>query len=392
MISNIHILHVTERHSKESGGLTTVVNNLSENMTKRGLHSTIVAATDNSEYVPEEVDFIGLGEGCNKAAAFFSTNLLSNIRQVIEEKRITVIHIHGFWMPLQLVAAQVAIDMKIPFMISTHGMLEPWLWGYKGRFSHLKKKLYFKFFAYHVYKKASLIHAITPNECNSLKQLFPENSTVTIPNAIEGDLVEYNESNVHDKSIFFIGRISPVKGVDLLLRAYKKSDLSTSGWSVIVAGPEESSDYAESLRELVKRNGLGAYVQFIGPVYEKEKELLFRCSWVTVVPSFSEVVGMVNLEASLYSCPTITTHQCGLWDWEDGGGMLIDPEVKALSDALKLCSMWSEVERRTRGRSSFDLVQNKYSWTVVAKQWLSTALSEVFCTTQAVALTIDMHI
>lgn len=351
--------------------MTTVVNNLADIMTKFGAYSCIVAATDKDECVPQGVDFISLGERCNKITALFSSSLAGEVRQVIEANAITEIHLHGFWMPLQLIAARVAIEMKIPFVITSHGMLVPWLWTGKGRLNHLKKKLYFQFFAFPIFKRAGLIHAITPLEKNSLRKLFPDNNIVTIPNAINGECAEYYESETNNKNIFFIGRINPVKGVDLLLSAFKNSGLFASGWTLIIAGPEEVSEYADEMRVYIKANGLESKVQFIGPVYEKEKEQWYRNSWVTVVPSFSEVVGMVNLEASLHSCPTITTHQCGLSDWEEGGGILINPDVKSLTASLISCSKWSEIERHDRGQASYKLVQEKYSWSAVSKQWFA---------------------
>jgi glycosyltransferase involved in cell wall biosynthesis len=371
MGSNIRILHVTERHSQEAGGVTTVVNDLAGYMTNLGAYCCILAATDKDEVAPQDVGFIGLGERCNQVSALFSVALADEVSSLIRAKEINRIHIHGFWMPLQLIAARVASEMNIPFIITSHGMLEPWLWTGKGKLNNLKKKLFFKFFAYPVFRRAARIHAITPNENSNLKRLFPENNTVIVPNAIDGNIVEFGESVINDKTIFFIGRINPIKGVDLLLSAYKESGLFTLGWSLVIAGPEEVPEYADELRSFVKANGLDSKVQFIGAVYEKEKERWYRSSWVTVVPSFSEVIGMVNLEASLYSCPTITTHQCGLWDWEEGGGLLINPDVKALTASLKSCSKWSEKERIDRGQASYGLVQEKYSWGVVSKQWIA---------------------
>ena len=41
----------------------------------------------------------------------------------------------------QFIAAKFCSDNKIPFVLTTHGMYEPWLWE-KGT---LKKKIYFNF-------------------------------------------------------------------------------------------------------------------------------------------------------------------------------------------------------------------------------------------------------
>jgi len=95
------------------------------------------------------------------------------------------------------------------------------------------------------------------------------------------------------------------------------------------------------------------------------------------VPSFSEVIGMVNLEAALYQCPTVTTYQCGLNDWEEGGGQLVEPEVAQLTEALLSCTQWTEDERRQRGETSLKLVEEKYSWHHVVKLWLELYMAQI---------------
>jgi len=365
----VRILHITESHAKADGGVTTVVNDLAYHLNSLGVYSCILAATDKVEPVPDGVDFVKMGEKCNAISALFSSELKASVRSWIQEKKINVIHIHGIWMPLQNIASCLAKEMGIPFIVTSHGMLEPWLWTGKGKLNYLKKKLYFKLFAYPAFRAAKLIHAITPNEETNLKELFSKNKTVTLPNAIDDAGVQKYLGVAYEKRIFFIGRINPKKGVDLLLRAYKESGLCVQDWSLLIAGPEEVPEYVQELRQFIQENGLESKVQLIGSVYGHEKENLYKNAWVTVVPSYSEVVGMVNLEASLYSCPTITTHQTGLCDWEEGGGMLIEPTVASLTAALTACSQWSENERKERGFASYDLVQEKYAWRVVSKQW-----------------------
>jgi glycosyltransferase involved in cell wall biosynthesis len=86
---------------------------------------------------------------------------------------------------------------------------------------------------------------------------------------------------------------------------------------------------------------------------------------------------MVNLESSSLQCPTITTVTTGLWDWEEGGGLLIKPDVAELASALKQVVEWNKNERQRRGEASYILVKNKYSWNVVGIQWMNLYLSLV---------------
>ncbi len=364
------ILHVTASHAKADGGVTTVVNDLVHNISRIGAYSCILAATDEEEFAPEGVDFVKAGSGCNKFSALFSSEIKESIRRIIEQKKISVIHIHGVWRPLQVVASRVAKEMGIPFIVTSHGMLEPWLWTGKGLKGWLKKKIYFHLISYPAFKYAQLIHAITDQESKNLRLLFSDNKHVIVPNVIDFDLniVSKQGEMRYEKVFLYIGRINPKKGIDILLEAFHKSDLSLA-WTLVIAGPEEVPEYVIQLREFISTNGLESKVKFIGLVYGDEKENLYRSSWVTVAPSFSEVVGMVNLESAVYQTPSITTFETGLWDWEKGGGMLVHPNVDELSKALQCASQWSEIERVERGRKSYDFVKNNYSWDAVLPQW-----------------------
>ena len=88
-----------------------------------------------------------------------------------------------------------------------------------------------------------------------------------------------------------------------------------------------------------------------------------------VTPSHSEVIGLVNLEAADYFLPSITTHQTGLRDWTEGGGLLISPEVIPLSNALIQASFWTSEEQFDRGVASRSLVEQRYSWKHVMPLW-----------------------
>jgi len=81
-------------------------------------------------------------------------------------------------------------------------------------------------------------------------------------------------------------------------------------------------------------------------------------------------MGLVNLEAAAAQLPVVTTHETGLDDWEEGGGVLIHPRVEELSRALKRVFSWSENERQERGCKLRQLVERRYSWQAVGPQWL----------------------
>ncbi|PYS66760.1 MAG: hypothetical protein DMF69_25155 [Acidobacteria bacterium] len=90
---------------------------------------------------------------------------------------------------------------------------------------------------------------------------------------------------------------------------------------------------------------------------------------VVAVPSLSEVVGLVNLEAAACGTPTITTFETGLHDWGDAGGILIHPDAEQLADALMVMANLTDERYRARSLAARRLVEQRYSWDVVSQRW-----------------------
>jgi len=204
-------------------------------------------------------------------------------------------------------------------------------------------------------------------ERDELHALLPGSRIEVIPNAIELPPAG-GAQQPRQRTVLFLGRIEPKKGVDILVRAFAAAGLARD-WRLDIAGPSWSDSYLAQLKTLVREGGIADRVRFLGPVFGPAKEELLAQAWVMAAPSHSEVVGLVNLEAAARCLPSITTHQTGLWDWEEGGGTLVQPAVQELARALRAASAWSDGERSERGLASRLLVARRYSWAAVMPQW-----------------------
>jgi glycosyltransferase involved in cell wall biosynthesis len=378
-MTGIRLVCVTDEYSSLNLGVTTVLNGLLREAGRNRIAFSDIklVSTGSDDYatIPDYVEHIKLHyskksvvQNAWRCPPGFSKQFLNILKDS------DIVHIHGVWMGPQYHVANLCIKFRKPFIFTPHGMLEPWQWHDKGVHGYLKKRFYWRTIAYPNFKKAFAIHAITPLERENLKILFPENRIEVIPNAVaihQKSQIDLNYTNNHilEPIILFLGRIHPNKGIELLIRAFALADLP-SKWKLVIVGPEEVSDYARTLKGLIVANDLSKKVDIIGPLYGKEKLELYNRAWVVAVPSYSEVVGMVNIEAATCYTPTITTYETGLSDWEEGGGILIHPNVEDLTIALKNASNWEVVERLNRGLASWKLVQRKYSWDVVGRQWI----------------------
>ncbi len=373
---NSGVLFVTEDHSRKNTGITAVVNFLSAIcQTSASDQSAIIivavgagsiAPADGIELIEVPADLCGFNWG-------WSAKFKKVIKQSIKNHKIGVLHLHGLWKAAPWVAQKVAHSLGVSTILSVHGMVEPWAWYGQGKLRTLKKNLYWHLLAKPVFSRVSVLHAITPLEQRHLSDLLPDKRIELIPNAIDLSEIDSQLSfsdRVLQKRILYVGRIHPKKGVDLLISAFISANLG-SQWRLLIAGPEEDQNYLQLLKADAKKSELCDQIEFSGPIYEVEKYTCMMNSWVVVAPSYSEVVGMVNLESAGCYTPTLTSPQTGLLNWEEGGGILVEPDRRLLSDALKTVAQWSVPERIQRGTRSRKFVEQLYSLTSVRAKWMS---------------------
>ena len=79
----------------------------------------------------------------------------------------TGVHIHGIWETHCMMAAGIARDCNRPYMISVHGMLEPWAL----RCKRLKKALYAALFEIRRMKRAACLRALSLDEVNDYRRV-----------------------------------------------------------------------------------------------------------------------------------------------------------------------------------------------------------------------------
>lgn len=368
--SSPRVLLVTEGFGANFFGVARVVRDLLV-MVRSNRLSGLVAALVIRDVLHQDREFVVSMPYWNWTRTLrFHVGQLPSMRELLASFRPSVVHVHGVLSPLLALTAHCAARRNIPTILSVHGMLEPWLWRQSGGFYYGMKRLYWRLVMRPSLSQVTCLHAITQQEADTLAREFPGIPQVLIPNAIHMD--EYSDQQsvpVQERTLLFVGRLHPKKGVDLLIRSMAATHNSAYRLQLVGSGKPDYTDY---LKSLVNELGLADRVTFLGGVFGEEKTRLMRDAWAVVVPSYSDVVALVNLEAAACFTPTITTTMTGLTDWSESGGLLINPEQSELTAALDQVLAWSLADRLERGRRSREFVNSRYSWDVVGKLWLDT--------------------
>lgn len=166
--------------------------------------------------------------------------------------------------------------------------------------------------------------------------------------------------------LLFLGRLSPIKGPDLLLEAFTRIAERHPQATLIFAGPE--GDLGAALKAEVARAGLTERVLFVGYLAGQAKQDALAAADLLVVPSRHEAMSLVALEAGLRGTPVMLTDQCGFDEVQEAGGGLV---VAARADAIAagLDELLGTAEQLpVYGEKLRQLVLAHYTWDVLIRQ------------------------
>jgi D-inositol-3-phosphate glycosyltransferase len=159
--------------------------------------------------------------------------------------------------------------------------------------------------------------------------------------------------------LLFVGRVQPLKGPDVVLKAAAKlleidPGLRDSLQVVIVGGPSGRQERADPdrMRELAAHFGIGDIVRFEPPCPQAELAQWYRAATVMLTPSHSESFGLVALEAQACGTPVVAASVGGLRTVVKDGdsGVLVDGHDPA--DWAQVISYLVRAPRRLQALSA----------------------------------------
>lgn len=199
---------------------------------------------------------------------------------------------------------------------------------------------------------ATVVTAVSESLCRDFKTRYPAmaHKACVIPNGLEAHwsaLPPAPGAPSNPRYVLYVGRLEWIKGVDILLHAWKRIDAEAHRVELWVAGAgaEESR-----LRGLAQHLGIAPRVRFVGGVAHRDLPTLFRGAAFVVMPSRHEGLPRVALEAGACGAVCIGTRVGGIPEviCEGITGFLAAPESPvALADALeRALRLAPEAQRR----------------------------------------------
>ena len=293
------------------------------------------------------------------------------------------IHIHGLWEQSTAVAASSARDKQIPYLLSAHGMLEPWALQAK----RLKKLVYAALFERRNVAAATALHALTHAEADQYVAFGARSPIAVIPNAVDiptdrPDTRSYFLNTFPilrgKRIVLFLARLHPKKGLDLLLNSWAAIASSWPDAHLVIAGPDTEGTQAR-LEQFVAGHNLGSTVLFTGMLHDRLKWGALASAEAFVLPSHSEGLSVGVLEAMGSGLPVIVTQACNMPEVEQlRAGWQINPVQDQLTTALSELLNNSTQQNSLIGSRGADLIHTRYDWASVSARmatvyrWIET--------------------
>lgn len=170
-----------------------------------------------------------------------------------------------------------------------------------------------------------------------------------------------------ERVILFVGRIEPLKGIDILISVAAQLHEDENFIVLIVGGDARASAEIEQLRAQAERLGVEHHISFVGSVEHDRLPLYYNAADVCVVPSYYESFGLVAVESMACGTPVVASRVGGLTTTVQDGetGYLIPwrcPEPFA--ERLELLLDNDEL-RASFGRAGREAVE-RFRWANVA--------------------------
>ncbi len=358
------LVEVISAISIEASGPVYSVRRLCEAVRKAGTEACI-AALDWSPMngVPEYARLFPLGMGPRRLGR--SPALVRWLREEASAGHIRLLHNHGLWMMPNVYPGWVARRFCIPYVVSPRGTLGEWPFSSGSP----AKRVFWPLVQKPAFSAVSCWHATSQAEYEDIRRMGFRQPVAVIPNGMDVPPLLPKEFH-RPRTLLYLGRLHPKKGLDWLLRAWAAVEARFPDWHLRIVGPDERG-YLGELAALVR--SLGAKrVTFDGPLYGEDKRRAYAQAELFVLPTRHENFGLVVAEALAAGTPAIVTRNAPWSGLETRGcGWWIEPGVDALLACLEQALACPPERLTAMGQAGRRWVEAEFSWPAIGTRMAS---------------------
>ena len=227
-----------------------------------------------------------------------------------------VVHSH-YWLSAW-VGRELSQVLEIPHVVTFHTLSMIKMQSRAGEIEQSERSVV----ETEVIATADRIIAFSPHERDAMARLYAAdaNKINLVPCGVDLDVFRpLDQKTVRsslglngEKILLYVGRVEPIKGLDLLVETAAQMD-SEKGVRMMVVGADVNGDREmDRVKQLAKERDLEDKIEFVGQVDHRDLPLYYNAADVCVVPSYYESFGLVALESMACGTPVVATRVGGL--------------------------------------------------------------------------------
>jgi glycosyltransferase involved in cell wall biosynthesis len=232
------------------------------------------------------------------------------------------------------------LGYKVKLVIESHGDFVESIFLQRHILFPKFYRLLMRWVARFTLRHADVLRVISHSTRQQLEHWAPGKPIYQFPTWTDIDVflqAGAEETECAGQNILYTGVLIPRKGVHHLIDAFASISPHLPQVSLILVGHADNKAYVATLHEQVERLCLAERVQFVDQVPQQELAVWMRNACVFVLPSTSEGLGRVVIEAMATGLPVIGSRVGGIPGMIENGttGFLVPPaDAPALAERL----------------------------------------------------------
>ena len=245
-------------------------------------------------------------------------DFLEQLNKFREEEGLEYDVVHSHYWLSSWVGRELSQELAIPHVVTFHTLSLIKMQSRAGEEEQSERSV----IETKVIATADRIIAFSPHERDAMARLYAAdaNKITLVPCGVDLEVFRpLNQKAVRsslglngEKILLYVGRVEPIKGLDLLVETAAQMD-SEDRVRMIVVGADVNGDREmDRVRQLAREKDLEDKIDFVGQVDHDDLPLYYNAADVCVVPSYYESFGLVALESMACGTPVVATRVGGL--------------------------------------------------------------------------------
>ncbi len=366
------ILQIAPYFMPYIGGQESYVYNLSKQLVKNGHEVHIITSNYPKTKYHEELDGITIQRHDILVRPLRNPISLDflKIKDIVNDY--DVVHVHNGHSFPAMITGFLKSRKEFPLVITSHGKLK-----FGVSYKDFLVKIYRKTISKLLFDNCDKIIVLSKSQEDYISSFNPNafDKIEIIPNAIDTNLFKEIDkltpvNKTENLNLLYVGQLVKRKGLKWLIESIsilKGKKIDNIKLILVGSGPDEAY-----FKKLVKDLKLNDLIEFKGQINDKKEVVsLYKNSDIFLLPSLSEGLPTVILEALFFGLPVIATDIPGIRDhFENYISLVPTKDNNKLAETIINLSQKDNLEQARKISKEFrNLIESKYSWSAVAEKY-----------------------